>query len=191
MGEVTVLGEVSSPSRAGFAAGAWATVMGCTMPPFVRRMRFSPSANSSSAGPVSLSKRASLRTSSSSTSNVGIGAFFSLSGIGKTLRQGFERQGIAERPRAANHGRGRLRHVRMMAEFLPPVNVGDMHFDHRNAATQQRIEQADGGVRQRTGVNDDSLVNAAGFLNPFKDFAFMIALAEIDRHAQFVRAFLA
>ena len=72
----------------------------------------------------------------------------------------------------------------MVAEFLPPENVGQMNFDDRQTARQQSIQNRDGRMRISRGIDDNRGVGLTGFLNPRNQIAFVIALTEIDGEAQ-------
>jgi len=68
----------------------------------------------------------------------------------------------------------------MMPEGVPGVNVRKMNLDNRHVHQAQRIEQGDGRMSVRGGVNHDAGDPTAGLLDPLDEFALDIRLSKID-----------
>lgn len=68
----------------------------------------------------------------------------------------------------------------MTAEVVPPENVGQMHFDDRQTARQQSVQDRNGRVGISGGIDDNRAAVCVGLLNPRNDFAFRIALSELN-----------
>lgn len=72
----------------------------------------------------------------------------------------------------------------MPAELFAPVNVRQMDFDDGDIHGCQRIPYRHTRMRVGRRVDDDPLIDAAGFLNPGHQFTLQIRLPDIKRHAK-------
>ena len=59
-----------------------------------------------------------------------------------------------------------------------------MHFDDRMAERAAGVVQRDGGMRQRTGVEDEAAALRAALLDPVHEHAFVVRL--LEDHAEAV-----
>src|SRR5512139_1237810 len=66
-----------------------------------------------------------------------------------------QRQFVSERTESADHAGGDIGEIRMAAERLACVDVGNMHFDERDRDPEQRIAQRHAGVREPAGIDHD------------------------------------
>jgi len=79
------------------------------------------------------------------------------------------------------------RNIRLMAEFLPLVNIGQMYFNCRQADPRDSIPDRDAGVGIGSRVNDNSVVFCPSLLNPGNQLTLAIGLAQIYLHSQLLR----
>ena len=71
-----------------------------------------------------------------------------------------------------------------MPEFLPRVDVRQMHLHRRDVHRLQRVQDSDARVRIGRRVNDDPVyVVEIGLLNRIDNSAFVIRLEAFDLHA--------
>ena len=60
-----------------------------------------------------------------------------------------------------------------MAEFFPPVNIGNMHFDKFNAASGDTVAEGDARMGKCAGIYYAKLYSRVGkFVNLVDDFTF-------------------
>ena len=149
------------------------------------RMRLSFSAISISVRPVSFSTAASARIASGSNGMRVMRSFQ------QEVRHGGQRQRVAADAETADHADGGLRDVGVLTEFLAPVDVGDVHLDHRQVGRQQRVHQRDRGGGVAGGIDHDALGAAAAFLHPGDQLALAVGLAEVDGEPELVGGFRA
>jgi len=72
-----------------------------------------------------------------------------------------------------------------MTEWLTGVDVGQVHFDHRQFTGYQRIADRHRGVCPGGRVDDDAGAALAGAVNPVEQFAFVVGLAKLHGQAEF------
>src|SRR5262249_50903705 len=131
------------------AAGATLTAVEVTLRATRRRR---PSCSISiSVRPVSSSRCANARMASSSISTLPLATSF-LCGrrpTASSLRvpadggEPVDREPVALDPEAADHGFRPLGDVGIVSEGLALVDIGDVHFDHRQLHAQDRVENGD------------------------------------------------
>ena len=71
----------------------------------------------------------------------------------------------------------------MVAERFALVDVGQVHFDHRQFHRGQGVAQRHRGVGPGGGVDDDAGDPAAGLVDPVEQLAFLVGLAEVHGEA--------
>ena len=88
------------------------------------------------------------------------------------------------RAETADDARRGLRNIAFMAKRLAPEYIGKMHLDHRQLGRPQRIQQSHRCVRVGAAINDDGSGALRRLLDPIDQFAFRVALPEIDAEAE-------
>lgn len=81
---------------------------------------------------------------------------------------------------ACEDGLGDGRHKRVMPERFAGMHVGQMHFDHRHFAGDQRVTNRHRGVGPGGRVDHDTGAAGAGAVDPVEQFAFVVGLAKFD-----------
>ena len=69
----------------------------------------------------------------------------------------------------------------MLAKALAPEDVRDVYLDHREFGQYQRIQNSDGCMGERGGVDDDPVGCLARGVDPVDDLRLAVGLAEIER----------
>jgi len=73
---------------------------------------------------------------------------------------------------------------RLVPEFLPGMDVGQMDFDGGNGHGGNGIAQGDAGMGVGGGIQNDDIEVTFGRLDPGDQFTFEIRLAKIHGHVQ-------
>lgn len=72
----------------------------------------------------------------------------------------------------------------MPTEFLPPVDIGQVHLDCREIDRGQRVANCYAGMGIGGRIDDNAIIAASCFLNPGHQFPFEIRLSDIQVHSQ-------
>ena len=91
---------------------------------------------------------------------------------------------VAEGTQPDNHAGGFVGKVRVVAEGLAGVNVGNVHFYKGQRYAAEGVADGDAGVGVGTGVDDDAAGIAAGGVDALDDGAFAVALEVLQGDAQ-------
>jgi hypothetical protein len=101
---------------------------------------------------------------------------------------GFQAQNVRIWAKSRNLSLANGGDQRMVTEFFPRVDVGEVDFDGRNTDRRDGIAEGDAGMSVGGCVQDDDVKLTFGLLNPSDEFALAIGLAEVDCGVQGVGA---
>ena len=90
-------------------------------------------------------------------------------------------------PESGNLAHRSSRNIRMFAEFLPFIDIGNMHLDGGNSSCRYRISNGHTGMSIRSRIDDDSAKLSGRLLNPTHQLSFAVGLPDIDFHPQLFR----
>lgn len=76
----------------------------------------------------------------------------------------------------------------VMSEIFPGMDVGEVDFDGGEAHGGDGVTEGDASMGVSGGIDHDDVELFGGLLDPSDEFAFDIALAEIDFDAEFLGA---
>jgi len=98
-------------------------------------------------------------------------------GVGQVLYGGLQRQFITNSPQASNAAGGNVGKVRVMAERLTAMYVGEMDFNEGYANGEQGIPQCHAGVGEGGRIEQDEIhAFVACFMDTLNQLVFRIAL---------------
>src|SRR5258708_26115604 len=100
-------------------------------------------------------------------------------GAAREARRRRERELVALPAEAADDPARGPTYEGIVAEFVAPINVGEVHLDDRQGGGVERIEYGDRGVREGAGIEDDAVCGLPRLVNPVDQLAFVVRLAEI------------
>ena len=91
---------------------------------------------------------------------------------------------IAKRSQPRDNAGCLVRQIRMAAERLTRINVGDVHLRKRDAHTGKRVPYRHAGVGVCPRVDDNPVRLPARTLHGIHNRAFVVALEVAQRHAK-------
>jgi hypothetical protein len=99
--------------------------------------------------------------------------------------ESFERVNVTHCAKAGHLSEAALRDHGMVPKFLPSLRVREMHFDGRNARSEDRIEKRDRRVRVRASIEKNAGVPLVSRVaDQIDDGALVIRLHARDAHSE-------